>query len=144
MQLLLHVHMYTHLPVPRVTKLGGEAISDKEKEAILNARKEAQSLYQQVCSTLHLYIICTFRFNDPFPIPYPSAIPTMLYLLKNTIAQVQNAFVEEPEEKLDSTAIIIPSLTPTIMMRGVGAIQHCRDSCKQLGRSSSSYEVRRD
>ena len=66
--------------VPRVTKLGGEAISDKEKEAILNARQEAQRLYQQVGSSPYAF---TFLFDDPFPIFYPSTALTMLYLLKS-------------------------------------------------------------
>ena len=128
----LHDIIHT-LYLPRVTKLGGEVISDKEKEAILNARQEAQRLYQQVGSSPYAF---TFLLDDPFPILYPSAALTMLYLLKSpSFARVQSAFVGERDGRLGSTPIIIPSLTPIITTHGADAIRHCRGLCKRPGRS---------
>ena len=138
---------HTSTCTPRVTKLGGETISDKEREAILNARKEAQRLYQQVGIYMSIaYSTCTCIyccFDDPFPNPHFSITPAMLYHLRHLITPVQSAFVEEQGGKLDNIPSIILSLTPITMMHGVGAMLHCRGLSRQPGESSSSYEARR-
>ena len=131
--------IHVHYNFPRVTKLGGVAISDGEKEAILNARKEAQCLYQQVGTIM----MKTFCFDDPVPIPCNSVIVELPHLLTSTITQIQSVFVGEPEEKLTNTLIIIPSSTPIITMHGVGAIRPSIGLCKLPGKLSYSYEVKR-
>ena len=46
LKLLYSINSQLLFVLCRVTKLGGVSISDEEKETILKARKEAESLYQ--------------------------------------------------------------------------------------------------